>query len=187
MLGSRGGWSQRLGDLELTVTEASAPFFDDFAADTSSTGTVVVGGSVSGRIDSTPSWYNAGDTGGPDGYSSHEPGYTNSQDFDPPPGSPRSFSCHRETGDGIALDGDTCDRDWFQVTLIRNRTYKLELESGTDVLIDGVYRFGVQYQKGGTTYTARQGGPHFISVAGTNGCYGLHGCTGSYTLSVIEE
>ena len=84
VFGSRGGWYQRMGDLELTVTEASAPFFDDYAADTSTTGTVSVGGSVSGVIDSTPSWYNAGDTGGPDGYSSHEPGYTNSQDFDPP-------------------------------------------------------------------------------------------------------
>ena len=187
VLGSRGGWSQRLGDLELTVTEASAPFFDDYAADTSTTGTVSVGGSVSGVINSTPSWYNAGDTGGPDGYSSHEPGYTNSQDFDPPPGSPRSYSCHRETGDGIALDGDTCDRDWFKVTLTNNRTYKLQLESGTDVLIDGVYRFGALYQKGGTTYTARSTGIHYISVAGTNGCYGLHGCTGSYTLKVIEE
>ena len=64
--------------------------------------------------------------------------------------SPRSYSCHRETGDGIELDGDTCDRDWFEVTLIRNRTYKLQLESGTNVLIDGVYRFGSLYQKGGT-------------------------------------
>ena len=186
-LGSRGGWYQRLGDWRLTVTEASAPFYDDFAADTSTSGTVSVGGSVSGRIDSTPSWYNAGDTGGPDGYSSHEPGYTNSQDFDPPTGSPRSFSCHRETGDGIELDGDTCDRDWFKVELTNNRTYKLQLESGTDVLIDGVYRFGALYQKGGTTYTARSNGIHYISVAGTNGCYGLHGCTGSYTLSVTEE
>ena len=179
VLGSRGGWSQRLGDLELTVTEASAPFFDDYAADTSTTGTVVVGGSVSGVIDSTPSWYNAGDTGGPDGYSSREPGYM---------GDHYGFSCHRETGDGIALDGDTCDRDWFQVTLIRNRTYKLQLESGTDLLmIDGVYRFGSLYQKGGTTYTARSNGTHYISVAGTDGCSGLHGCTGSYTLKVTEE
>ena len=75
MVGSRGAASQRLGDWHVQVTEASAPFYDDFAADASTTGTVVVGGSVSGRIDSTPSWYNAGDTGGPDGYSSHEPGY----------------------------------------------------------------------------------------------------------------
>ena len=176
--GSRGSAGQRLGDWHLTVTEASAPFYDDFAADTSTSGTVSVGGSVSGRIDSTPSWYNAGDTGGPDGYSSREPGYK---------GRHYGYSCHEETGDGIELDGDTCDRDWFEVTLIRNRTYKLELESGTDVLIDGVYRFGVQYQKGGTTYTARSNGIHYISVAGTNGCSGLHGCTGSYTLSVIEE
>ena len=179
VLGSRGGWSQRMGDLELTVTEVSAPFFDDFAADTSSTGTVVVGGSVSGVIDSTPSWYNAGDTGGPDGYYSHEPGYT---------GFHYGRSCHEETGDGIALDGDTCDRDWFEVTLTHNRTYKLQLESESDLLlIDGVYRFGVQYQKGGTTYTARSTGTHYISVAGTNGCSGLHGCTGSYTLKVTEE
>ena len=133
VLGSRGGWSQRMGDLELTVTEASAPFYDDYAADTSTTGTVSVGGSVSGEIEATPSWYNAGDTGGPDGYSSREPGYK---------GDHYGYSCHRETGDGIELDGDTCDRDWFEVTLIRNRTYKLELESGADVLIDGVYRFG---------------------------------------------
>ena len=176
--GSRGGWYQRMGGWHLTVTEASAPFFDDFAADTSTTGTVSVGGSVSGRIDSTPSWYNAGDTGGPDGYSSREPGYM---------GDHYGYSCHRETGDGIELDGDTCDRDWFGVTLIRNRTYKLQLESGTDVLIDGVYRFGSQYQKGGTTYTARSNGIHYISVAGTDGCSGLHGCTGSYTLKVTEE
>ena len=198
VLGSRGGSYQRMGDLELTVTEASAPFFDDYAADTSTTGTVSVGGSVSGRIDSTPSWYNAGDTGGPSrshyykrAWHLHEPGYTNSQDFDfsvhnPP--SPPSFSCHRETGDGIALDGDTCDRDWFEVTLTRNKTYKLQLESGTDVLIDGVYHSdGAPGTTGGTTYTARRNGIHYISVAGTNGCYGLHGCTGSYTLSVIEE
>ena len=177
-LGSRGAPSQRLGDWHLTVTEASAPFYDDYAADTSTTGTVSVGGSVSGRIDSTPSWYNAGDTGGPDGYSSREPGYM---------GDHYGYSCHRETGDGIALDGDTCDRDWFKVTLTNNRTYKLQLESGTDVLIDGVYRFGVQYQKGGTTYTARSNGTHYISVAGTDGCSGLHGCTGSYTLKVTEE
>ena len=190
VVGSRGGWYQRLGDWHLTVTEASAPFYDDYAADASTSGTVSVGGSVSGEIDSTPSWYNAGDTGGPDGYSSHEPGYTSSQDsdfsdHDPP--SPRSYSCHRETGDGIELDGDTCDRDWFEVMLIRNRTYKLQLESGTNVLIDGVYRFGSLYQKGGTTYTARSNGIHYISVAGTNGCIGLHGCTGSYTLTVTEE
>ena len=178
VVGSRGGWQTRLGDWRLTVTEASAPFYDDYAADTSTTGTVSVGGSVSGRIDSTPSWYNAGDTGGPDGYSSREPGYT---------GDHYGYSCHRETGDGIALDGDTCDRDWFKVTLTNNRTYKLQLESGTDVLIDGVYRFGALYQKGGTTYTARSTGIHYISVAGTDGCSGLHGCTGSYTLKVTEE
>ena len=184
----RGSWQTRPGDWHLKVTEASAPFFDDYAADASTTGEVVVGGSaVSGEIESTPSWYNAGDTGGPDGYSSHEPGYTNSQDFDPPRDSPRSYSCHRETGDGIALDGDTCDRDWFKVMLTVNRTYKLELESGTDVLIDGVYRHGELFQKGGTTYTARSTSIHYISVAGTNGCYGLHGCTGSYTLRVTEE
>ena len=177
-LGSRGAPSQRLGDWRLTVTEASAPFYDDFAADASTTGTVSVGGSVSGEIDSTPSWYNAGDTGGPDGYSSREPGYM---------GDHYGYSCHRETGDGIELDGDTCDRDWFEVTLIRNRTYKLELESGADVLIDGVYRFGSLYQKGGTTYTARSNGIHYISVAGTDDCSGLHGCTGSYTLKVTEE
>ena len=160
------------------MTEASAPFYDDYAADTSTTGTVVVGGSVSGEIEATPSWYNAGDTGGPDGYSSREPGYM---------GDHYGYSCHRETGDGIELDGDTCDRDWFKVTLTNNRTYKLQLESGTDVLIDGVYRFGALYQKGGTTYTARSNGTHYISVAGTDGCSGLHGCTGSYTLKVTEE
>ena len=176
--GSRGAWFQRLGDWHLTVTEVSAPFYDDFAADASTSGTVVVGGSVSGEIDSTPVWYNAGDTGGPDGYYSHEPGYT---------GAYSGYSCHRETGDGIELDGDTCDRDWFEVTLIRNRTYKLQLESGTNLLIDGVYRFGSLYQKGGTTYTARSNGIHYISVAGTGGCIGVHGCTGSYTLSVTEE
>ena len=186
-LGSRGAPSQRLGDWHLTVTEASAPFYDDYAADASTSGTVVVGGpAVSGEINSTPSWYNAGDTGGPNGYSSHEPGYRNSQDFDHSP-SPSSFSCHRETGDGIKLDGDTCDRDWFKVTLTNSRTYKLQLESGTDVLIDGVYRLGNLFQKGGTTYTANRTGTHYISVAGTNGCSGLHGCTGSYTLSVTQE
>ena len=178
--GSRGAPSQRLGDWHVQVTEASAPFFDDFAADASTSGTVSVGGSVSGRIDSTPSWYNAGDTGGPDGYSSHEPGYNGDRDY--------GHSCHRETGDGIELDGDTCDRDWFAVTLIRNRTYKLQLESESDLLlIDGVYRFGSLYQKGGTTYIARSNGTHYISVAGTDGCSGLHGCTGSYTLRVTEE
>ena len=55
------------------------------------------------------------------------------------------------------------------------------------MLIDGVYRFGSLYQKGGTTYTARSNGIHYISVAGTDGCSGLHGCTGSYTLKVTEE
>ena len=115
---------------------------------------------------------------GPSGYSSHEPGYT---------GDHWGYSCHRETGDGIELDGDTCDRDWFEVTLIRNRTYKLQLESGADLLIDGVYRLGSLYQKGGGTYTAIRDGIHYISEAGTDGCSGLHGCTGSYTLSVTEE
>ena len=174
----RGAASQRLGDWHLTVTEASAPFYDDFAADASTTGTVSVGGSVSGEIDSTPSWYNAGDTGGPDGYSSHEPGWTDSYS---------GYSCHRETGDGIELDGDTCDRDWFRVEFTVNRTYKLQLESGTNVLIDGVYRNGDLFQKGGTTYTARSTSIHYISVAGTGDCVGLHGCTGSYTLRVTEE
>ncbi len=182
-VGSRGSASQRLGDWHLQVTEASAPFYDDYAADASTSGTVVVGGSVSGRIDSTPSWYNAGDTGGPIGYSggyyssSREPGYM---------GDHWGYSCHREIGDGIELDGDTCDRDWFKVTLIINRTYKLQLESGTNLLID-VYRLGILYQKGGGTYTATRDGIHYISVAGTDGCSGLHGCTGSYTLSVTEE
>ncbi len=179
VVGSRGAASQRLGDWHLTVTEASAPFFDDFAADASTTGTVSVGGSVSGVIDSTPSWYNAGDTGGPNGYSSHEPGYTGIRDY--------GYSCHKVTGDGIKLDGDTCDRDWFRVMLTVNRTYKLQLESGTDVLIDGVYRNGVLFQKGGGNYTARSTSIHYISVAGTDGCSGLHGCTGSYTLSVTQE
>ena len=178
--GSRGAPSQRLGDWHVEVTEASAPFFDDYAADASTSGTVVVGGSVSGEINSTPSWYNAGDTGGPNGYDSHEPGYT---------GDHYGYSCHRETGDGIELDGDTCDRDWFAVMLTNNRTYKLQLESesGTNLVIDGVYRFGSLYQKGGTTYRARSGGIHYISVAGTEGCSGLHGCTGGYTLSVTQE
>ena len=178
--GSRGAPSQRLGDWHLTVTEASAPFYDDYAADASTSGTVVVGGSVSGRIDSTPSWYNAGDTGGPNGYSSHEPGYM---------GDHSGYSCHRETGDGIKLDGNTCDRDWFRVELTARRTYKLQLESGgADLLIDGMYSpSGFLYQKGGGTYTATTNGIHYISVAGTDGCSGLHGCTGSYTLSVTEE
>ena len=176
--GSRGSWRHRLGDWHLKVTEASAPFYDDFAADASTTGTVSVGGSVSGRIDSTPVWYNAGDTGGPDGYSSHEPGWT---------GAYSGYSCHEETGDGIELDGDTCDRDWFEVMLTSGRTYKLQLESGTNLLIDGVYRLGLLYQKGGTTYTARSNGTHYISVAGTGDCIGVHGCTGSYTLRVTEE
>ena len=138
---------------------------------------------MSGRIDSTPSWYNAGDTGGPIGYDggylSREPGYT---------GDHWGYSCHREIGDGIKLDGNTCDRDWFRVELIRNRTYKLQLESGrADLLIDGVYRLGFRYQKGGGTYTATRDGIYYISVAGTDGCSGLHGCTGSYTLRVTEE
>ena len=178
--GSLGSASQRLGDWHLQVTEASAPFYDDYAADASTSGTVVVGGSVSGRIDSTPSWYNAGDTGGPNGYSSHEPGYTNSYS---------GYSCHREIGDGIELDGDTCDRDWFRVKFTLDRTYKLQLESGgADLLIDGVYfPSGFLHQKGGTPYTAHFNGIYYISVAGTDGCSGLHGCTGSYTLSVTEE
>ena len=113
----------------------------------------------------------------PDGYSSREPGYK---------GPKHGFSCHEETGDGIELDGDTCDRDWFRVMLTVNRTYKLQLESGTDVLIDGVYRHGSLFQKGGGNYTARSTSIHYISVAGTNGCTGLHGCTGSYTLSVTR-
>ena len=65
VFGSRGAPSQRLGDWHVKVTEASAPFYDDYAADASTSGAVVVGGSVSGEINSTPSWYNAGDTGGP--------------------------------------------------------------------------------------------------------------------------
>ena len=131
VFGSRGAPSQRLGDWHLQVTEASAPFYDDYAADASTSGTVVVGGgSVSGGIDSTPSWYNAGDTGrsgGPNGYSSHEPGYM---------GDHWGYSCHRETDDGIELDGDTCDRDWFRVELTNSRTYKLQLESGGGGSVD---------------------------------------------------
>ena len=177
VFGSRGAWLQRLGDWHLTVTEASAPFYDDFAADASTSGTVVVGGSVSGEIDSTPVWYNAGDTGGPNGYYSHEPGWT---------GAYSGYSCHEETDDGIKLDGDTCDRDWFRVELTNSRTYKLQLESGTNLLIDGVYRLGNLFQKGGTTYTANRNGTHYISVAGTGSCIGVHGCTGSYTLRVTE-
>ena len=69
-----------------------------------------------------------------------------------------------------------------------SRTYKLQLESGgADLLIDGVYRLGNLFQKGGGTYTANRTGAHYISVAGTGSCIGLHGCTGSYTLSVTEE
>ncbi len=177
--GSRGAPRQRLGDWHLEATEASAPFYDDYAADASTTGTVSVGGSVSGRIDSTPSWYNAGDTGGPNGYSSHEPGWT---------GAYSGYSCHEETGDGIKLDGDTCDRDWFEVMLTVNRTYNLQLEGDQDkLLIAGVYRNGVLFQRGGGTYRARSTSIHYISVAGMGDCYGLHGCTGSYTLSVTEE
>ena len=176
----RGSWQTRPGDWHLKVTEASAPFYDDYAADASTSGEVVAGGpAVSGRIDSTPSWYNAGDTGGPDGYSSHEPGWT---------GAYSGSSCHEETGDGIELDGDTCDRDWFEVMLTVNRTYKLQLEGNQDkLLIDGVYRNGFLFQKGGGTYTARSTSIHYISVAGTGDCYGLHGCTGSYTLRVTQE
>ena len=37
----RGSWQTRPGDWHLKVTEASAPFFDDYAADTSTTGTVL--------------------------------------------------------------------------------------------------------------------------------------------------
>ena len=99
------------------------------------------------------------------------------------------YSCHREIGDGIELDGDTCDRDWFRVEFTLDRTYKLQLESGgADLLIDGVYfPSGFLHQKGGTPYTAHFNGIYYISVAGTDGCSGLHGCTGSYTLSVTEE
>ena len=60
---------------------------------------------VGPRLIRLRAWYNAGDTGGPDGYYSHEPGWTDSYS---------GYSCHRETGDGIELDGDTCDRDWFR-------------------------------------------------------------------------
>ena len=94
----------------------------------------------------------------------------------------------KASGDGIKLDGDTCDRDWFRVMLTVNRTYKLQLESesGTTLLIDGVYRNGVLFQKGDGPYTARSTSIHYISVAGTDGCSGLHGCTGGYTLSVTQ-
>ena len=65
---------------------------------------------------------------------------------------------------------------------------KLQLESGSvPLLIDGVYRHGVLFQKGGGPYTARSTSIHYISVAGTDGCSGLHGCTGGYTLSVTQE
>ncbi len=111
---------------------------------------------------------------------SREPGYTGIRDY--------GFSCHKVSGDGIKLDGDTCDRDWFRVELTFDRTYKLQLESGTDVLIDGVYHSaGNPSTTDGKTYTARRSGIHYISVAGTDGCSGLHGCTGSYTLRVTEE
>ena len=187
VFGSLGRPSQRLGDWHLTVTETSAPFYDDFTADMSTTaGEVVVGGpAVSGRIESTPSWYNANDHGGPPGYvlgplPSREPGYT---------GDHSGRSCHKETDDGIRLDGDTCDRDWFRVEIDYRKTYKLQLESGADLLIDGVYNYrGYMLQKGGTTYTSHERlKEHYISIAGSDRCSGVHGCTGSYTLKVTEE
>ena len=187
VFGSLGRPSQRLGDWHLTVTETSAPFYDDFTADMSTAaGEVVVGGpAVSGRIESTPSWYNANDHGGPPGYlfgalPSREPGYT---------GDHSGRSCHEETDDGIALDGNTCDRDWFKVEIDYRKTYKLEFESGADLLIDGVYNYrGYLLQKGGTTYTSHERQKvHYISIAGSDRCSGVHGCTGSYTLKVTEE
>ena len=40
-----------------------------------------------------------------------------------------------------ALDGNTCDRDWFKVEIDYRKTYKLQLESEADLLIDGVYNY----------------------------------------------
>ena len=184
----RGSWQTRPGDWHLQVTEASAPFFDDFAADASTTGDRGLWAALCRarlrrlRVGTTPVILVAPTATPPMSRATRLPGLRS-----PRRDSPRSYSCHRETGDGIELDGDTCDRDWFKVMLTVNRTYKLQLESGTDVLIDGVYRHGELFQKGGTTYTARSTSIHYISVAGTDGCYGLHGCTGSYTLRVTEE
>ena len=48
-------------------------------------------------------------------------------------------NCHEATGDGIKLDRNTCDRDWFAVDLTDNHSYKLQLVSGTNLLIAGVY------------------------------------------------
>ena len=88
-----------------------------------------------------------------------------------------------------ALDGNTCDRDWFKVEIDYRQTYKLQLESGADLLIDGVYNYyGYLLQKGGTTYTSHERvKEHYISVAGSDRCSGVHGCTGSYTLKVTEK
>ena len=206
---SRGSASQRQGAWHLQVTEASAPYYDDFTADTSTTGTVTVDGTVSGWIDATPSWYDAGDTGGPSitvSGTSREPGWTYDDSV--------RTNCHEATGDGIKLDGNTCDRDWFAVNLTTNLSYKLQLVSGTNLLIAGVYNnTGALIPNSGSiidsivfmtdedpsesvtvvfvddfvVFRASRTGTHYIAVTGRSSCSAAPGCTGRYTLSVTQQ
>ena len=184
-IGSRGSWTQRPGGWHLQVTEASAPFYDDFAADTSTTGTVSVDGTVSGWIESTPTWYDAGDTGGPSiSGTSREPGWTYDDTV--------RTNCHEATGDGIKLDRNTCDRDWFAVNLTNNRSYELQLGELNRMIV-GVYNnTGALIANSGSTddfvvFRASRTGKHYIAVAGTSTCSAAHGCTGRYTLSVTQR
>ena len=181
-IGSRGSSRQRLGDWHLQVTEASAPFYDDYAADISTTGTVSVGGTVSGWIDATPAWYDAGDTGGPS-VGGREPGWTDNPITGP--------SCYEFTGDGIKLDRNTCDRDWFAVDLANNRSYKLQLGEFYRMIV-GVYDSSGALIRASTAedfvvFRASYAGKHYIAVAGTSSCRAAAGCTGQYTLRVTQR
>ena len=209
-VGSRGSSSQRPGAWHLKVTEASATFYDDFydtfydefyddfAADTSTTGRVTVGGTVSGWIDSTPGWYDAGDTGGPS-VGGSEPGWMHSYNtesdcavLDPDTCAVTFTSCYEVAGDGVKLDRDTCDRDWFAVELIDPHSYKLQLGEFY-LMIIGVYNSsGELISRNDSTdnfmeFSASYSGEHYIAVAGTSSCWGAHGCTGRYTLSVTQQ
>ena len=180
-IAGRGSWQERPGHWHVQVTEASAPFYDDYAADTSTTGTVSVGGTVSGWIDATPTWYDAGDTGGPN-FNGREPGYT--ADY------LTGTSCYEVAGDGIELDGDTCDRDWFAVDLTNNRSYKLQLGEFYRMIV-GVYNSSGVRISGGSddfvVFDASYTGKHYIAVTGDSTCSAVHGCTGRYTLRVTQR
>ena len=118
----------------------------------------------------------------------------------------RDFPDNRTTTGVVAVDGSVRgeiaygdDRDWFEVILVADTTYRIDLEgwwsfAGTlrDTYLRGVYDSegnpidGTTNDDGGrgrnsqVTFTAADSGTHYVS-AGADG-----NLTGTYTLSVED-